>query len=217
MSSQQPPWSYEPTPGPTGPRPTTLIAIAVAVVIVVVGGLSAAVLLTGGDDEPAGAEPEPTTRPSTPTEQPRPTEEPGPIKRPGASPIASNTRGIKPCDLLTAPEVRELDFDAGEKDFLDPRACVWEFSEPGNAVRAWIQDDLGLAVVSAAGAHAVRLGDHDAIQSLGPTVGPVKSCQVAIGVTDRSRVDVIVNTTAGKQQACRLAMRTARLVEPKLP
>jgi Protein of unknown function (DUF3558) len=176
-----------------------------------VGGLTGAVLLTGGDDEPAGAEPAPTTPSSSPTEEPAPTEEPG------ASPIASSTKRIKPCDLLTAPEVRELGFDAGEKDFLDPRACVWEFSEPGNAVRAWIQDDLGLAVVSAAGAHAVHIGDHDAIQSLGPTVGPVTSCQVAIGVTDRSRVDVIVNTTAGKQQACRLAMRTARLVEPKLP
>jgi Protein of unknown function (DUF3558) len=221
MSSPQPPphpWSYEPAPGPSGPRPSTLVAIALAVVIVVAGGLTAAILLSGGDDEPAGADPDqaPTQEPS-PTSNPAPAEDPTSAADPGPTPIADSTRGIKPCDLLTPTEASGLGFDTGEKDFVDPRACVWEFSDPGNSVRVWIQDDIGLAVVTAAGANAVRLGDHDAIQSLGPTVGPVNSCQVAIGVTDRSRVDVVVNTTAGKQQACRLAMRTARLVEPKLP
>jgi hypothetical protein len=40
---------------------------------------------------------------------------------------------------------------------------------------------------------------------------------VAIGLTGTSRVDVVVDSSAGKSLSCSVAMRAARLVEPNLP
>ena len=109
-----------------------------------------------------------------------------------------------------------LGLGKGEKDSLVPRTCTWDLAKPGDTVRVWMQDSIGLAVLPAGG-RALHLGSHDAIRSIGPTVGPLHSCQVAIGVTGTSRVDVVANAGAGTSLACSVAIRTARLVEPNLP
>ncbi|MGH3459370.1 hypothetical protein [Aeromicrobium sp.] len=117
--------------------------------------------------------------------------------------------------VVTRPDATRRGLGAGEKDSLVPRTCTWELATPGDTVRVWVQDTIGLAVIPGGG-RSLRIGAHDAIRSLGPTVGPLHSCQVAIGVTGTSRVDVVVNSSAGQSLACSVAMRTARLVEPNL-
>lgn len=42
-------------------------------------------------------------------------------------------------------------------------------------------------------------------------------CTVAIGVTETSRVDIVISTTVGTEQACEIADELAAVVEPKLP
>ena len=192
MSSHQPPYGYgRPAPGRRGPNKLLLVVLVAVVVLLLVGGAATAVVLAGDGEGSASAAPEDAH-------------------------TVTGTRGLNPCDLVTHRDATQLGLGKGAKDSLVPRTCTWDLAKPGDTVRVWMQDGIGLAVLPTGG-HALHLGSHDAIRSLGPTVGPLHSCQVAIGVTGSSRVDVVANASAGTRLACSVAMRTARLVEPNLP
>jgi hypothetical protein len=194
-------------------RQTLAVVVVTIVVLLVAGGVTAAVVLSDDDDTAAKPSERGTLVPDpAPGEQPTPTADPTPA--PTTTP--AGTRGLNPCDLVTGPDATRLGLGAGEKDSLVPRTCTWDLATPGDTVRVWIEDTIGLAVVPRGG-RSLRIGEHDAIRSPGPTVGPLHSCQVAIGVTGTSRIDVVVSSSAGQSLACSVAIRTARLVEPNLP
>lgn len=196
MSSHQPRYG-PPVPGRRGPNKVLLAVLVTVVVLLLVGGIATAVILvTAGGEGSASATSEHVAVAPAHT--------------------VTGTRGIHPCDLVASRDATRLGLGKGEKDSLVPRTCTWDLATPGDTVRVWMQDSIGLGALPAGG-HALRLGSHDAIRSLGPTVGPLHSCQVAIGVTGTSRVDVVANSGAGAGPACSVAMRTARLVEPNLP
>ena len=172
-----------------------LLAVLVTVIGLLLVGGAAAVVVLAGDDEGAA---------STSSESV--------VDRPESA----GTRGLNPCHLVADHDAARLGLGKGEKDSLVPRTCTWDLETPGDTVRVWMQDSIGLAVLPDKG-RSLRLGSHHAIRSIGPTVGPLHSCQVAIGVTRTSRVDVVANSGSGARLACSVAMRTARLVEARLP
>lgn len=172
-----------------------LLTVLVAVLgLLLVGGAATAVVLADGDEGAASASSESVS----------------------VRPEPSGTRGLNPCHLVADRDAARLGLDEGEKDSLVPRTCTWDLETPGDTVRVWMQDSIGLAALPDKG-RSLRLGSHDAIRSHGPTIGPLHSCQVAIGVTGTSRVDVVVNSGSGARLACSVATRTARLVETRLP
>ena len=209
MSSHKPPYSSgPPATGRRGPNKVPLVVLMAVAVLLLVGGAATAVVLAGDGEGSASAASKRVAVTPEPSEQSTPTADP--------ETAVTGTRGLNPCDLVAHRDATRLGLGKGEKDSLVPRTCTWDLAKPGDTVRVWMQDSIGLAVLPAGG-RALHLGSHDAIRSLGPTVGPLHSCQVAIGVTGTSRVDVVANASAGTSLACSVAMRTARLVEPNLP
>jgi len=209
MSSRRPPYGYRPpAPGHRRPNKVLLVVLVAVVVILLLGSAATAVILAGDGQGSASAVPERVAVTSEPSEQSTPTADP--------ETAVTGTRGLNPCDLVAHRDANRLGLGKGEKESLVPRTCTWDLAKPGDTVRVWMQDSIGLAVLPAGG-RALHLGSHDAIRSIGPTVGPLHSCQVAIGVTGTSRVDVVANAGAGTSLACSVAIRTARLVEPNLP
>ncbi|HEU0285696.1 MAG TPA: DUF3558 family protein [Nocardioidaceae bacterium] len=198
MSSHQPRYGYgAPAPGRRGPNKVLLVVLVAVIVLLLVGCAAMAVVLVAADGEGSAS---------------------ATSERVAVAPAhtVTGTRGLNPCDLVTHRDATRLGLGKGGKDSLVPRTCTWDLAKPGDTVRVWMQDSIGLAVLPAGG-HALHLGSHDAIRSLEPTVGPLHSCQVAIGVTGNSRVDVVANASASTSLACSVAMRTARVVEPNLP
>jgi hypothetical protein len=133
----------------------------------------------------------------------------------GASTIAkSPIANISPCSLLSPAEVTELQAGPSKEERLNKgRACSFYEAE-GFTIGVVIFDELGLGdLVSRDTPKEVTIGKHKALQS----VGGIDTCAISIEVTKTSRVDT--QGTAGRDQkkSCELALRLARLVEPKLP
>jgi hypothetical protein len=125
-------------------------------------------------------------------------------------------KDTKPCSLLSASDIAQLQAGPGNEEQLNnARACRF-LEASGFAVSVGIFDDLGLDDVTTYGEvkPVPTVGKHKAVQSM----RGIDTCAVSIEVTKTSRVDAQGTSDDGdKQKACDLALRVARLVEPKLP
>lgn len=121
-----------------------------------------------------------------------------------------------PCTLLTRAEAEQvtgsLRDDPAREDAGTARGCG--FNAKNGSFSVDIRTNAGLASVNAPGQVTdVPVGRHQAKRFVGNT----GSCVVAIGVTETSRVDVVLNASGGEGDPCEMATRIAELVEPRLP
>jgi hypothetical protein len=129
---------------------------------------------------------------------------------------AGPLKDTKPCSLLSASDIAELQAGQGTEETLNNvRTCRFVHAA-GFAVSVGILDDLGLDDVTTYGSvkPVPTVGQHKAVQSM----RGVDTCAISIEVTKTSRVDTQGTSDDGNvQKACDLALHVARLVEPKLP
>lgn len=150
-----------------------------------------------------------TSQPRSTTSSARPTTS---SKPDGKGPLA----GKLPCSLLTDAERAQLQLKSTpkEQDYGDRRQC--QFSENGFLAGVNIYDNSDLDSVRAVNTDVKpvpAVGRHKAIRS---TFGGL--CVISIEVTATS----LAETTGGDidgdmKKACDIAMRTAQIIEPKLP
>ncbi|MBP2320955.1 hypothetical protein JOF56_001340 [Kibdelosporangium banguiense] len=77
-----------------------------------------------------------------------------------------------------------------------------------------IFDELGLDDLVARGTpKPVTVGNRKALQS----IGGIDTCAISIELTNTSRVDTQGTAGGDEQKSCDIALKVARLVEPKLP
>ncbi|MBB5960340.1 hypothetical protein FHS29_006963 [Saccharothrix tamanrassetensis] len=120
-----------------------------------------------------------------------------------------------PCTLVTTDEVTDalgaLRKEPTKEVIGTARSCV--FAPKPATFAVGIRTNVGLSGVQPNGGviKDIKVGDRAAKELLGAT----GSCGIYLGVTDSSRVDVVLNATG--QDPCPLALRIAELVEPRLP
>ncbi|MEU4739801.1 DUF3558 domain-containing protein [Actinosynnema sp. NPDC023658] len=175
----------------------TLIGIAVAM---------AAVTACGGptDDQPANG----ATAQSSATSA-------------GTAPKVGPVRGgpldgTDPCTLLTKAEAQQVTGAQTAEPVVEELggAKVCNFSPQSSRLGVGIRTGVGLDAVQANGnVQDVVIGRHQAKQAVGAT----GSCGIFIGVTESSRVDVVLNSGSPDEDPCPAAMRVAGMVEPRLP
>jgi hypothetical protein len=127
------------------------------------------------------------------------------------SPIAD----VLPCSLLSASEVAELRAGPGKDERVNnARACNFNDGD-GFVLGVAIYDELGLEdLVAGSDIKPVpTVGRHKAVQA----IGGIDTCGIVIEVTKTSRVDVLGTAGGNEQKSCEIALRAAKLVEPRLP
>jgi len=125
-------------------------------------------------------------------------------------PMANTT----PCSLLSPTEVAELQAGPSKEEKLNnARACSF-YEAKGFTMGVAIFDELGLDDLVAQGApKPVSVGNRKAVQS----IRGIDTCAISIELTKTSRVDTQGTAGGDEQRSCDIALRVARLVEPKLP
>ncbi|RKT57337.1 DUF3558 domain-containing protein [Saccharothrix australiensis] len=122
-----------------------------------------------------------------------------------------------PCALITRAEAEQalgpLRKEPKAGELGGARTC--SFAPRTATFLIGIRTTVGLAGVQPDGGvlSDVTIGDRPAKELLGVT----RSCGVYLGVSDSSRVDVVLNATSSGEEPCPLARRIAELVEPRLP
>jgi hypothetical protein len=121
---------------------------------------------------------------------------------------------IAPCSLLTTAEAAALQAGPSKEETLNKaRAC--RFNQNGEFVMSVaIYDELGLDdLVSHGPPKPVTVGKRKALQSF----GGIDTCAISLELTKTSRVDTMGTAGGDEERSCDIALRLARLVEPKLP
>lgn len=129
---------------------------------------------------------------------------------------------VQPCDLLSDTEVSQHHLtDEGPKNGNGARSCTWSddsFDDGlGYVLGADIRDDQGLDSYNKDGFSItnITIDNHQAILAKGTTT---TLCDITIGVSPTSRVDLSVNTgSSDLNQSCTLVKQYAQLIEPRLP
>ncbi|MGW4110227.1 DUF3558 domain-containing protein [Actinosynnema sp. NPDC004786] len=125
--------------------------------------------------------------------------------------------GLDPCTLLTKAEAEEITGAQTAEPVVEQlgSARVCNFSPRTARLGVGVRTTAGLAQVQSNGnvVQEVMVGRHQAKQAIGAT----GSCGVFIGVTESSRVDVVLNSGSPDEDPCPAAMKVAELVEPRLP
>ncbi|WP_346140236.1 DUF3558 domain-containing protein [Kutzneria viridogrisea] len=131
----------------------------------------------------------------------------------GSGPASLAT--LDPCKLLSPSEQQQLGqiSSANGTNLAGVRGC--DFTSTDFIVSPAILEKKGVADLVVTGTVSdIQVGSRSAREMRGDTGG----CLVAIGVAAKSRVDVAVIDSRGNQDnACALAEKAAKLVEPKLP
>ncbi|MFI9010105.1 DUF3558 domain-containing protein [Actinosynnema sp. NPDC053489] len=174
---------------------TTLAAVAVLLTAVACGGPA--------DDQAAP----PAATSSQASTAPRGV---GPVK---GGPLD----GVDPCTLLTKAEAERVTGPQTAEPAVEQlgSARVCNFAPRQALLGVGVRTAQGLDQVQSNGnvVQEVVVGRHQAKQAVGAT----GSCGVFIGVTETSRVDVLLNSGSATEDPCPAAMRVAELVEPRLP
>ena len=134
---------------------------------------------------------------------------------------AADLAAIDPCTLLTQAQLDQFGLhkrDSG--DLAGARQCTWgravdRNGKGGFVVGPAIWDNQGLKDINTDGqivTDVMTVGKHQARQAKQINGN---ACFVAIGVTDSSRVDVVV--AGSPDESCKLANEFAKLIEPQLP
>jgi Protein of unknown function (DUF3558) len=123
---------------------------------------------------------------------------------------------IDPCELLSRGEAEQVAGPLREgptrRDLGTARGC--EFMPARGIFAIDLRENVGLAGVQAAGEVTdLMVGEHQAKNFLGAG----GSCFVVLGITESSRVDVVVNPSVNDGKPCPSASRIAEVIEPKLP
>ena len=121
---------------------------------------------------------------------------------------------VSPCSLLTSAEVASLQSKPGREETLNKgRSCRFTEND-GFVMSVAIFDELGLDdLVARNTPKPVTLGARKALQS----IGGIDTCAISIELTKTSRVDTLGTANGDEEKSCAIALRVARLVEPKLP
>lgn len=171
---------------------TTLAAVAVLMTAVACGG-------------PADSPAPPTSGASSAAAPPV-----GPVK---GGPLD----GTDPCSLLTKGEAEQVTGAQTAEPVVEQlgSARVCNFAPRQALLGVGIRTTAGLDQVQSNGnvVQELVIGRHRAKQAVGAT----GSCGIFIGVTESSRVDVVLNSGRPDEDPCPSAMRVAELVEPRLP
>jgi len=127
--------------------------------------------------------------------------------------------GKDPCSLLTASAKAQLGLSGnGERsDLAGAPGCKWKRRDTSGDLNLFtvdILEKLGVKDVPASAKQIPDIDGHKAVQ--GSDIGGPGSCTVAIGVTDKSRVDNTVTAGTDTQKSCDLALQLAKLVAPEL-
>lgn len=160
----------------------------------------------GGPTEQTGGS---TTTTSKGTSSPRTT------TSGGTTPIT----GKDPCSLLTASAKAQLGLSGnGERSNLaGAPGCKWKRRDTSGDLNLFtvdILERLGVKDVPASAKPIADIDGHKAVQ--GSDLSGPGTCTVAIGVTDKSRVDNTVTAGTDTQKSCDLALQLAKLVAPEL-
>jgi hypothetical protein len=125
--------------------------------------------------------------------------------------------GVDPCTLLTKGEAEEVTGAQSGDPVVEQHgsARVCNFSPQSARLGVGIRTTMGLEQVQSNGnvVQDIMVGRHEAKQAVGAT----GSCGIFIGVTESSRVDVVLNSGSPDEDPCPAAVRVAELVEPRLP
>ncbi|MEV8442864.1 DUF3558 domain-containing protein [Actinosynnema sp. NPDC051121] len=125
--------------------------------------------------------------------------------------------GLDPCTLLTKAEAERVTGEQTAEPAVEQlgSARVCNFSPKQALLGVGIRTTSGLAQVLSNGnvVQEIMVGRHQAKQAVGAT----GSCGIFIGVTESSRVDVVLNSGRADEDPCPAAMEVAELVEPRLP
>lgn len=177
-----------------------------AVIAATVATLSFTLAGCGDTTSPGTAVPAPTTTSETSTKTKSTTAT--------SSANAESLADTDPCELLSTTDKSALGVkkSTGPEEFAGARIC--RIHTAAGSLTPGIWDKAGLAQVIATGPISdVTIGSHQAKQ-----MGDSAGCTVFIGVTASSRVDVVAQDRQGDQdEACDLALRAAKLIEPNLP
>jgi hypothetical protein len=121
---------------------------------------------------------------------------------------------VAPCSLLTSAETAELRAGPGKDQTLNQgRACLFQEAS-GFSMTVAIFDELGLDDLVAQGPpKPVTVGNRKAVQS----IRGIDTCAISIELTKTSRVDTQGTAGGDEEKSCDIALRVARLVEPRLP
>lgn len=129
---------------------------------------------------------------------------------------ADSLADTDPCELLSPSDKADLGVtkSEGPENVGGARLCRVRTATGGFTPGIW--DKAGLAQIVAKGPMSdLTIGSHQAKQMRSDATG---GCTVFLGVTASSRVDVVVQDRQGDQdEACDLALRAAKLIEPNLP
>ncbi|PSL58510.1 uncharacterized protein DUF3558 [Saccharothrix carnea] len=155
---------------------------------------------------PAGEETTPTTAPPQSTTV-------APVGPSRGGPLD----GTDPCTLLTKAEAEQVTGAQTAEPVVEQlgTARVCNFSPQTARLGVGIRTTAGLAEVQSNGSlvEEFQIGRHQVKQSVGAT----GSCGIFIGVTESSRVDVVLNSGSPDVDPCPAALKVAELVEPRLP
>lgn len=128
---------------------------------------------------------------------------------------------IDPCSLLSSDELSSLgNFPEGKPENVgSARTCGFKkerqkTTDPGLDLGVNIREEQGIGDAQDMGMGIDRTEANG--RELAQIPGP-GGCTIAIGVSDTSRVDIVVVGDEGTQQACNDADKVAAIVEPKLP
>jgi hypothetical protein len=175
-------------------RRTAVLILVVAAVL----GVAACTSSTTGNGTPA-----PTTNAAGPTS--------------GGPSLTS----IQPCDLLSSGDASQNQLGTPTTDNGNgARGCTWQNTTANNGdgytVGVDIRDSQGIKDINTGGYTVTtdNIGSHPGRQLQSTVSG---SCDIVIGVTNSSRVDVDVNAGTDPVQGCQLANQFAKFVEPNLP
>ncbi|HEX7305683.1 DUF3558 family protein [Lentzea sp.] len=139
---------------------------------------------------------------------------------------ASETRtglgSIKPCELLTDAETKELEITgAGEPAKLGSAdTCDWNISGNGG-VQVGVRATRGVKDLTLDGnkKYEVQVGKFTATKVEGQD-GSADTCSIVLSVSDSSSVSIVSNLSGGREDtaaSCERATKAATLVAEKLP
>lgn len=175
---------------------------------IVLIGVAVAMLAVTACGGPADSQATPTADGGT--SQPTTTPQVGPSR---GGPLD----GADPCALLTKAEAEQVTGAQSAEPVVEQlgSARVCNFSPQTARLGVGIRAKSGLAEVQSNGnvVQELMIGRHQAKQAVGAT----GSCGIFIGVTESSRVDVVLNSGSPDVDPCPAAMKVAELVEPRLP
>ncbi|MFS8096134.1 DUF3558 domain-containing protein [Lentzea alba] len=147
---------------------------------------------------------------------------PDPTATTPSSGTASSLGSIKPCELMTEAETKELGItSAGDPNKLGSAdACTWTISGDGS-VAVGVRADRGVKDLTLDGnkKSEIKVGKFTATKVEGQD-GSSDTCSIVLSVTEGSSVSIVSTLGGGREDmaaSCERATKTATLVAAKLP